>query len=64
MASGKEQIIRILFPGDFFGQFALLQEKTHYVNAGSSDSFDGDKSEHGKHTIVPFSSTTPFRKPS
>ena len=30
---GKEQIIRFLFPGDFFGQFALLQEKTHYANA-------------------------------
>lgn len=31
--SGKEQIIRFLFPGDFFGQFALLQEKNHYANA-------------------------------
>jgi CRP-like cAMP-binding protein len=30
---GKEQIIRFLFPGDFFGQFALLQETTHYANA-------------------------------
>jgi len=30
---GKEQIIRFLFPGDFFGQFALLQEKKHYANA-------------------------------
>ncbi len=30
---GKEQIIRFLFPGDFFGQFALLQEKNHYANA-------------------------------
>lgn len=30
---GKEQIIRLLFPGDFFGLFALLQEKEHYANA-------------------------------
>lgn len=30
---GKEQIIRFLFPGDFFGQFALLQEKMHYAHA-------------------------------
>lgn len=30
---GKEQIIRFLFPGDFFGQFALLQEKNHYADA-------------------------------
>lgn len=31
--NGKEHIIRFLFPGDFFGQFALLQEKQHYANA-------------------------------
>jgi CRP-like cAMP-binding protein len=31
--AGKEQILRILFPGDFFGQFALLQNKRHYANA-------------------------------
>lgn len=31
--NGKEQIIRFLFTGDFFGQFALLQEKKHYANA-------------------------------
>lgn len=30
---GKEQIIRILFPGDFFGQYALLENKHHYANA-------------------------------
>jgi CRP/FNR family transcriptional regulator len=30
---GKEQIYRFLFPGDFFGQFSLLQNKTHYANA-------------------------------
>lgn len=30
---GKEQIIRLLFPGDFFGQFALLQNSDHYANA-------------------------------
>ncbi|MEB3104002.1 Crp/Fnr family transcriptional regulator [Paenibacillaceae bacterium T2] len=30
---GKEQIIRLLFPGDFFGLFALLQEKIHYADA-------------------------------
>lgn len=30
---GKEQIIRLLFPGDFFGQFALLQSSNHYANA-------------------------------
>jgi CRP-like cAMP-binding protein len=30
---GKEQIIRILFPGDFFGQYALLENKYHYANA-------------------------------
>lgn len=31
--NGKEHIIRFLFPGDFFGQFALLQDKKHYANA-------------------------------
>lgn len=31
--TGKEQIIRFLFPGDFFGQFSLLLDKTHYANA-------------------------------
>jgi len=31
--SGKEQIIRFLFKGDFFGQFALLQNKKHYAHA-------------------------------
>lgn len=36
--SGKEQITRFLFPGDFFGQFALLQDKTHYANAEVLDS--------------------------
>ncbi|MBP1932355.1 Crp/Fnr family transcriptional regulator [Ammoniphilus resinae] len=30
---GKEQIIRLLFPGDFFGQFSLLENKNHYANA-------------------------------
>jgi CRP-like cAMP-binding protein len=30
---GREQIIRILFPGDFLGQFSLLQNKKHYANA-------------------------------
>lgn len=30
---GKEQIIRILFPGDFFGQYALLDNKKHYADA-------------------------------
>jgi CRP-like cAMP-binding protein len=30
---GKEQIIRILFPGDFFGQYALLENKKHYADA-------------------------------
>lgn len=30
---GKEQIIRFLFSGEFFGQFALLQEKNHYADA-------------------------------
>ncbi|WP_238322706.1 Crp/Fnr family transcriptional regulator [Gorillibacterium massiliense] len=30
---GKEKIIRFLFTGDFFGQFALLQEKMHDSHA-------------------------------
>lgn len=30
---GKEQIIRLLFQGDFFGQFALLQNESYYANA-------------------------------
>lgn len=32
-AEGKEQIVRLLFPGDFFGEFALLHEKEHYASA-------------------------------
>lgn len=36
--NGKEHIIRLLFPGDFFGQFALLQEKPHYASAIAADS--------------------------
>lgn len=31
--SGKEQILRFMFPGDFLGQFALLQDKEHYADA-------------------------------
>lgn len=30
---GKEQIIRFLFEGDFFGQYALLENKQHYAHA-------------------------------
>ncbi|MFS0863104.1 Crp/Fnr family transcriptional regulator [Fredinandcohnia sp. 179-A 10B2 NHS] len=30
---GKEQIVRLLFPGDFFGQSAMLQTENHYANA-------------------------------
>jgi CRP-like cAMP-binding protein len=30
---GKEQIIRVLFPGDFFGQYSLLENKRHYADA-------------------------------
>ncbi|WP_423801131.1 Crp/Fnr family transcriptional regulator [Neobacillus sp. SAB-20_R2A] len=32
-AEGKEQIVRLLFPGDFFGLFSLLKNDKHYVNA-------------------------------
>ncbi|RCX16656.1 CRP/FNR family transcriptional regulator [Fontibacillus phaseoli] len=38
--NGKEHIIRLLFPGDFFGQFSLLQEKPHYANASAADDAD------------------------
>jgi len=31
--TGKEQILRILFPGDFFGLSSMLHDKTHYANA-------------------------------
>jgi CRP-like cAMP-binding protein len=35
-AEGKEQIVRLLFPGDFFGLFALLRSnEKHYTNAES-----------------------------
>jgi CRP-like cAMP-binding protein len=30
---GKEQILRLLFPGDFFGQYALFENKLHYSYA-------------------------------
>ena len=30
---GKEQIVRLLFPGDFFGLFSLLKNEKHYMNA-------------------------------
>jgi CRP-like cAMP-binding protein len=30
---GKEQIVRLLFPGDFFGLFSLLKSEDHYMNA-------------------------------
>lgn len=30
---GKEQIVRLLFPGDFFGLYALLRDEQHYMNA-------------------------------
>jgi len=30
---GKEHIVRLLFPGDFFGLFSLLKSEKHYVNA-------------------------------
>jgi CRP/FNR family transcriptional regulator len=29
--TGKEHILRLLYPGDAFGQFALLQEKQYYA---------------------------------
>lgn len=31
--NGREHILRFLFPGDFFGQFELLQDKQHYATA-------------------------------
>ncbi|WP_102347254.1 Crp/Fnr family transcriptional regulator [Bacillus sp. Marseille-P3661] len=34
---GKEQILRLLFKGDFFGQFALLQNEDHYADAEALD---------------------------
>ncbi|MCH1625910.1 Crp/Fnr family transcriptional regulator [Ferdinandcohnia quinoae] len=34
---GKEQIVRLLFPGDFFGQTALFQSEIHYANAEAID---------------------------
>ncbi|WP_449538191.1 Crp/Fnr family transcriptional regulator [Ferdinandcohnia sp. Marseille-Q9671] len=30
---GKEQIVRLLFPYDFFGHSAMLQAENHYANA-------------------------------
>lgn len=30
---GKQHILRFLFPGDYFGQFALLHNKHHYATA-------------------------------
>jgi CRP-like cAMP-binding protein len=30
---GKEQILHILFPGDFCGQYSLLENKKHYADA-------------------------------
>ncbi|WP_310193695.1 Crp/Fnr family transcriptional regulator [Neobacillus niacini] len=30
---GKEQIVRLLFPGDFFGLYSLLRDEKHYMNA-------------------------------
>ncbi|WP_040206192.1 Crp/Fnr family transcriptional regulator [Neobacillus jeddahensis] len=39
-AEGKEQIVRLLFPGEFFGLFSLLKDERHYMNAeavGESD---------------------------
>jgi len=32
-AEGKEQIVRLLFPGDFFGLFSLLRNEKQYANA-------------------------------
>jgi CRP/FNR family transcriptional regulator, anaerobic regulatory protein len=34
---GKEQIVRLLFPNDFFGQSAMLQTDNHYANAVAID---------------------------
>ncbi|WHY78703.1 Crp/Fnr family transcriptional regulator [Neobacillus sp. WH10] len=31
-AEGKEHIVRLLFPGDFFGLFSLLKSEKHYLN--------------------------------
>ncbi|QSF44619.1 Crp/Fnr family transcriptional regulator [Paenibacillus tianjinensis] len=30
---GKQHVLRFLFPGDYFGQFALLHNKRHYATA-------------------------------
>lgn len=30
---GKEQIVRLLFPKDFFGLYSLLRDEKHYVHA-------------------------------
>ncbi|MED1471560.1 Crp/Fnr family transcriptional regulator [Bacillus salipaludis] len=32
-AEGKEQIVRLLFPKDFFGLYSLLRDENHYVHA-------------------------------
>lgn len=40
-AEGKEQIVRLLFPGDFFGLFSLLRDEKHYMNA-----------EAAHHTVI------------
>lgn len=34
---GREQIIRLLFPGDFFGLFAMLKSEQHYTSAEALD---------------------------
>lgn len=34
-ADGKEQIVRLLFPGEFFGLFSLLRDEKHYITAES-----------------------------
>jgi CRP-like cAMP-binding protein len=34
---GKERIFRLLFPGDFFGQYALLEDRLHYADAEALD---------------------------
>lgn len=38
---GKEQIVRLLFPGDFFGLFSLLKNEKHYMNAEAVASSTG-----------------------